>query len=899
MKWDGRIRAGLGAEAAQIDDEIVDELAQHAQAMYDAARADGAAAVEAEARVEAQIAIWCAESGALRRRTRRSAIVQPPSTDTSALVGVIQDVRYAFRLLRQRPGATLVSMLTMALGIGATTVLFSVLWGVLYKPLPWADADRLVQITETREGSTRVIPNIMTNGTFLAWNEQPSTIEALGGYGTGNATLTGSSEPERLLVSDVTPGTLEMIGGRPLVGSFFTADPAQSHAVILSYGLWQDRFGGAPDAVGRAIRLDGESYTIAGVTPRDFYFPDRDTRAWIPMRVPPVVVPNSEGRSISIFSGIAKLKPGVTPQQAADEATARARTAPDPGLTAVAMFGSRGPVIVSVEPLLESITREVRPALLVFLVAVALLLATATANVASVQLARATTRRREMAIRSALGAGSRRLARQLLVENLLLGLMGGAVGIAAAYWISGLLPALLPADFPRATEVAVDLRVLGFAFVVSALTSIAFGLLPALHARRLNLVESLTEDSLAPVGGGSRSRTARARTAIMVGQVAVASVLLIGASLLVRSFVAMLTADRGYVVSNVLTARLPTGGANYDDARRAALVKRVLERLRAAPGVVQAAYTSILPLSGAQSLMGFQLPADGSGQPRMANASASSVTPDYFAVMGIRLREGRLLNDSDVATSQPVVVVNQTFASRYFDGRALTRTIPVAFEPGKDDWTIVGVVDDVRTGALTDPPQPEVYVALAQRAGVGTTMPSIVVRTSGDPLAFVPQLRAIVREQDPGLALDRVVTMRQRLMGNLATPRLYAVLLGAFAVFALAVAAVGLFGVLSYTVAQRSREIAVRSALGARQRDIIMMVLGQGLVVCAGGLAIGVFASLALARSMQSFLYGVTTHDPVTFIVVPLLLLAVSALACIVPARRAAKLDPLRVLKAG
>jgi putative ABC transport system permease protein len=813
---------------------------------------------------------------------------------------ILQDIRYGFRLLWQRPGATLVSMLTMALGIGATTVLFSVVWGVLVKPLPWPDADRLVRITETREGSTRALPNIMTNGTFLSWSEQPTTIDALGGYGTGNATLTQSGEPERLRVAEVTPGTLEMVGGHPLAGSSFNGDPSQDHAVLLSYGLWQERYGGAADAVGRAVQLDGESYTIAGVMPRDFYFPDRETRAWTPMRVPPVVTPGHDGRSISIFSGIAHLKPGVTPRQAAEEATARGRSAPDPGLTAMAMFGSRGAVIVSAEPLLQSITKDVRPALLVFLVAVGLLLATATANVASVQLARATTRRREMAIRSALGAGSRRLARQLLVENVLLGLLGGAVGIAAAFWLNRALPSWLPADFPRATDVALDLRVLGCAVLVSLVASIAFGLLPALQARRLNLVESLTEDSLAPVGGGSRSKTARARMLIMAGQVAVASVLLIGASLLIRSFVALLNADRGYVASNVLTARVPTPAPVYTDARRATIIRGVLERLHHTPGVTEAAFTTILPLSGSEALLAFTLPpADSSGQPISANAAARSVSPGYFAVMGIRLREGRLLGDGDTFTSRPVVVVNRTFAERYFDGRALDRVIPVAFEPDKKAWTVVGVVDDVRTGAVTDPPQAEVYVSYEQRAGIGTTMPTLVMRTAGDPAAFVPQLRAIVREQDPGVALDRVVTMRQRLMGNLAAPRLYAMLLGAFAAFALAIAAVGLFGVLSYMVAQRSREIAVRSALGARPRDIIMMVVGQGLVVCAGGLVAGIAAALWLARSMQAFLYGISAHDVATFVLVPILLLAVSAVACFVPARRAARLDPLKVLKAG
>ncbi len=334
---------------------------------------------------------------------------------------------------------------------------------------------------------------------------------------------------------------------------------------------------------------------------------------------------------------------------------------------------------------------EVRPALLVFLVAVGLLLATATANVASVQLARAAGRRREMAIRSALGAGSRRLARQLLVENVLLGLMGGAVGIAAAFWMDRALPSLLPPDFPRAADVALDPWVLAFAVLVSAVASMAFGLLPALHARRLNLVESLTEDSLAPVGGGSRSKTARARTLIMAGQVAVASVLLIGASLLIRSFVALLHADRGYDVSNVLTARVPTPEPAYSDERRAAIVRGVLERLRGTAGVTQAAFTTVLPLTGAESLLAFTLPPAGSGGERVpVNAALRTVSPGYFSVMGIRLLDGRLLNDRDTAESLPVVVVNRTFALRYFGGRAIGRASRRCWRRGATTGTSSG-----------------------------------------------------------------------------------------------------------------------------------------------------------------------------------------------------------------
>jgi putative ABC transport system permease protein len=537
----------------------------------------------------------------------------------------------------------------------------------------------------------------------------------------------------------------------------------------------------------------------------------------------------------------------------------------------------------------------------VFLAAVGLLLATATANVAGLQLARSASRRREIAIRSALGAGSRRLARQLLIENLLLGLMGGTVGLLAAFWLHRVLPALLPADFPRAADVTLDVRVAAFAIAVSIASSIAFGLLPATQARSVNLVEALTEDSLAPVGGSIRTKTARARAVMMAGQVAVASVLLIGASLLIRTFIAMLNVDRGYDVTNVLTARLPLPSSAFTGPRRAVLISGIVDRLRATPGVTQAAFTNVLPLGPADALLAFTMPpARGSADAVQVQAGLRIVSPSYFTALGMRIVEGRGLRDADTRTSLPAVVVNRAFARRYLNNAALGRQLPAGLDSAlaEQRWEVVGVVDDIRMRAVTDPPQPEIFVSFAQlTGGVDSTQPTLVVRTRGDAAAFVPQLRDIVRELDASVALDSVVTMEQRLLGNLARPRLYAYMLGGFAAFALAIAAVGLFGVLSYSVAQRSREIAVRSALGARPVDIVTLVIRQGLAITAAGLGVGIAASLILARSMSTFLYGVTPHDRLTFVAVPLLLLIVAAVACFVPARRAAAVDPLRVLR--
>lgn len=898
MEWKSRIEAALRVAGQEPDDDVVEELAQHARAMYESARADGADSGDGERRVNDQIASWCSEASLLKRRSKRPAAIEVPPAAVSRFVGLTHDVRYALRLLRRAPGPTLVSMITMSLGIGASTILFSVAWGVLFKPLPWPGADRLVRLTETREGSTRRFQRL-TNGTYLAWRDAPSTIEAIAGWTAQPATLTGGGDPQRIRVASVTPSLFPLLRARPAIGSVFTDETIDAGSIVLSHALWQQQYGGAPDVLGRTVRIDGEPRTIVAVMPRQFVFPDAETRAWVPKQVPPVVGVNPQTRRISIFNAMARLKPGATAAQAASEGTARGRAGPDPGLVAMAMFGSRGPVTVTAVPMLDAMTADVRTPLLVFLVAVGLLLATATANVASVQLARSAARRREMAIRSAIGAGSARLARQLLVENLLLGSISGLAGLLAAIAFQRALPSLLPPDFPRVADVTIDLPVLAFAIGVSVVVSLAFGSLPALHARRVNLVQALMEDGLAPVGASSRSATARLRMLIMAGQVAVACVLLVGASLLIQSFDRLLDADRGYDVDNVLTARMPLPDGAFTPDRRTAIIAGVLHRLARVPGVAQAASTDILPLGSSDALMAFTMPSATGGEPAQIHTSVRTVSPSYFAAMGIRLVDGRSFDDRDTQTSLPVIVVNRTFATRYLGSNPIGRRLPAAFEEDKRDWEVVGVADDIRMGSITDPVQPEMFVPLRQLRGLRSSDPVVVVRTSGDPASFIPALRAAVRAEDSAVALEGVVTMEQRLVGNLARPRLYAVLIGSFAAFALIIAAVGLFGVLSYTVSQRSREIAVRSALGARPADIARLVVGQGLTVTAAGLIAGLAASAVLTGAIRSFLFGVQVHDPRTFVVVPLLLLAVAAAACFIPARRAARLDPLKVLKAG
>jgi putative ABC transport system permease protein len=820
------------------------------------------------------------------------------------------DVRYGLRLLRRQPGYTLVAALTMALGIGATTTLFSVANGVLLKPLPWPDADRLVRVIETRQGKPARIPGTISNAAFLAWNETPaSTIENLGGYGTNIATASpgGAAEPRRVQFARVTPAVFPLLRATPMRGRLFDPSegpsgsrgaPDNPRVAILSYGLWQEWFGGRDDAIGRAVSFDGIPLTVIGVMPRTFAFPDRDTRAWLPMSVGAVL--GEQGvRRIAIFSALARLRPGVSLAQAAAEGTSRARSAPDPGLAAVGMFGSASPPDLAVVRAADALTADVRPAILVLMAAVALLLMSATGNVAGVQLARATTRRREMAVRAALGAGIGRLTRQLVIESSLVASAGGLLGLGLAFALLRGLKTILPPDFPRLEDVSIDSRVLLFTSALSLATGIVCGVLPAIQARRLALTEALASESGAIAAGAGRTGGARTRRAIMIGQVAVACILMVGAALLTRSFRAMLRADRGYDPSGVLTARvdLPAG---YDAARRVGFAEAVTARLRAHPGVVYAAAGNALPFMsmGGNSAFEMRSPIDPSVKVPVQTMTRV-VGADYFSVMQLRLLAGRPLRASDSAASAPVVVVNRSFARRYLGERPVGARLPLPFGAGRPDCEVVGVVDDMRQGSVTDPQVPELFASYQQLPNRLVTAPMfLVVRTNADPAALAPAIRSLVREQDSALAIDSVMTMDQRVMTSLARPRTYALLLAAFAVSALAIAGVGLFGVLSFAVAQRAREIGVRTALGARPRDIVGLVLKQAGAIALPGIAIGLAASSALARYARSFLYGVSEHDAWTSAMVAIVLAAGVAVACVAPARRAARLNPLDVLRA-
>jgi predicted permease len=890
MDFTDRIRRAFGRDRA-LDDDVVEELAQHARAMYERARADGESRDEALRRVDVQIALWAGDASLLKRRPRHlAAIDAAPVTGRSWTHGLLHDARYGLRLLRRQWAFTLLAVATMALGIGVATTLFSVAYGELFKPLPWPGHDRLAVVKEARGGHAPHFGDI-SNATYLAWRDDAATLEGLAAWSPGTVTLSGDGDAERISIAMVTGDLFRLLGAAPLLGTLLEPGDdagARGPVIVLSEGLWRRRFGADPQVPGRPVEIDGVSHTVVGVLPDRQAYPDLATRAWVPFAIPP-----AGPTALTMFNAVAKLRSGVPVEQAASEATARARTAPQPiEMLMSAMYGGTGEVNVSVIGLREARSAQVRPLLLIFMAAVGLLLVTAVANVASLLLARGTTRARELAIRAALGAGRPRLARQILVETAWLGVLGGAAGLAIAWGLHQLLPALLTAEYVQSRGVGVNLPVVAFSAVVAAAAGAAVGILPALRAGRLNLVGSLADDGAAAVGTAGGSWAPRARTAIMTAQVAIACMLLVGASLLMRSVTALSAADRGYDPSQVVSVWVPTPAPVFTPARRAEFAAGMVERLRAVPGVTAVALSSASPLgSGGRSA--FTL--DG----RTAEAETHVVTAGYFQALGIRVLEGRAFTEQDALSQQPLLIVNRTFARRYLDGGGVGRQIQAGlFADRKAPVEILAIVSDVRHRPDRGDAPPQVYQVHAEQAGtLSWSGMTILARTTGNPAALAGTLRALAREQDAAVALDSVMTMEERLRASMEGPRTIASLIGGFAGLALLIAAVGLFGVLSYTVAQRSRELAVRSALGARPAQLLGLVLRQGLAVAAAGVALGLVAASALVQLIAAMLYGVTTRDPVTYVAVPAILLVVALVACAVPAVRAARVDPLGVLK--
>ena len=811
------------------------------------------------------------------------------------MTAFLQDLRHALRLMMRAPGFTFAALVTLALAIGVNTAVFSVVYGVLLRPLPYAAPEQIVVLSEEHPGGHAIIsvPRL-SNLTFDAWRQTARTIEGLSGYSTQTFTILNGIETERVDGGSLSPAAFSTLGVTPAKGRFFRPEEAvagNNNVVVLSDRFWRSKLGGDANVVGRTLQIDGRVHEVIGVAPPSFYFPDRDALLWTPYVLPPT----TDG-AMRIMPALARLTPGSSPQQAAAEGTAAARTVKRP-MAAELLFGKGAPVEVRVNTLANSVTSRVRPALLVLMAAVGLVLLVACANVANLLLARGTARTRELAVRAALGAGAGRLARQMLTESAAIGLLGGSLGVFMAWGLTKALPAWAPEGFPRLDDIHLDGRVLGFALLLSLAAGAIAGFVPAWRASRPGLSPSLRSGDNRSVGGGER-----VRGVLLALEAALSVVLLIGAALLVRSFVTLANVDPGYDARNVLTARIYLTGAASTPERRAQLIESLTGRLRSTPTIVAAGAGNMAPLGESSFVSGFAFGHTDTGQEIVARALQYVVTSGYAEALKLRVKEGRAIAPADESSAIEAMLVNEAFARVYIrDGRsAVGRQYKGLL--GKSEMTteIVGVVGDVLKDGLDTKPQPEIYLALNKQDKEHAIAREInvVIRTIGDPNAFAPSLRSMVREIEPTAALGHVGALSSQVADSVSEPRFSTAVLAAFAVLALGIAVTGLYGVLSYNVSQRRKEIGIRAALGATRSDLIGLVVRQGLTVTLVGLGGGVLIAALAARRLESLLFGIAPFDLPSFLIMPAILLIVATLACVIPARRAAATDPSTTLRA-
>ncbi len=792
-----------------------------------------------------------------------------------------QDLRYGARMLLKKPGFTLIAVITLALGIGANTTIFSFVNGILLRPLPYPEPERLTLLDETalKRGFTSFgvsFPN------FVDWREQNRVFEGIAAYqGRGHA-LTGAGEPEQLQGAGVTHGLFEVLRIPPLLGRTFTADedrPNQDAVVILSHALWQRRFGADPKIIGRTIVLSNRPRAIVGVMPSGFRFP-QVSEYWVPLALNTQMwTRNDHG-----LSAVGRLKDSVTLDQARAEMDVIARRIEEQHPITNEGMG------VNVTGMHESLSGDYREALLILLGVVGCVLLVACANVANLLLARASARQKEVAIRAALGASRFRIFRQLLTESLLL----GAAGLALAVWGLDLLLAAIPIDLPFWMKFGLDPRVLGFTFGVSLLTGLVFGIVPALQAAKTGLNETLKEGGRSAAGALRH----RSRSLLVVAEVALSLVLLVGAGLMMRSFMRLQQVSPGLKPEGVLTLRVNLPGAKYrEPGQRSDYFRRLMERVRTLPGVESVGAVSTLPLGGGgwgRSLTVEGFPVLSVGQ--TPSIQHNVITPGYFHALGIPLLAGRDFTEADARDSLKVTIIDERLAREYWpNGGALGKR--VRFGPPEDNepWhTVVGVAGAVRHERLEAETRKSVYLPHLQVPVGGL---SLAVRASANPESLVGAVRGQVRELDPDLPVTGVMTMQQVVARSVWQPRLYTILFGVFAAVALLLAGVGIYGVMAYTVTQRTHEIGVRVALGARASDVLRMIIGQGMKLAFIGVALGLLAAVAMTRLMKTLLFGVSATDPLTFVVIPLLLATVALLACWIPARQATKVDPMIALR--
>src|SRR5262245_56812171 len=809
---------------------------------------------------------------------------------------VIQDLRYGVRTLLHRPSFSAVVILVLALGIGATSAIFSVVNAVLLRPLPYPEPDRLMVYSAYEQDSRYGRINALTAPVLLEWRNRCRSCVQMAAYIEAQPiNLTGGSEPERVRIARITENLFATLGVPPLLGRTFlpeeigrpsSDDDIQQNSntvVILSYGLWQRRFSADPSVIGKTVKIEGDVCAVVGVMPEGFKFPD-EADAWLPVTLSPT------RNDLNI---IARLQPRVAPTQAQAELTTLAQR-----LQQEALQKNRT-LHANLIPLQEQIVGNVRSSLLIFLGAVSFVLLIACANVANLLLARAATRQKEMAVRTALGARRLRIIRQLLTESLLLALSGGVLGLWLAAGILILLVAFPPQDGPRLTAIRIDPWVLGFTLLLSILTGIIFGLAPALQASRLDLNTALKEGGMRAAGSGSHHRL---RSLLVVAEVSLALVLLIGAGLLLKSFSRLRETKLDFNPDRVLTASVALPQADYPTTVKAkAYADQSLARLAVRPEVQAVGVVNSLPLSQAGVIIRGVLGVEGeSGERPGVLASKVAVSADYFRALGIPLLQGRAFNERDTADSPGALIISESLAHQVWPNEsALGKRISIGLL-GETWREVVGVVGDVKQGNLDTPSPPAVYEPYSQVSDKLRWFLSditFVIRTTSEPQNFITTLRSELQTVNKELPLHNVATMEQVVAKQVTDPRFYTLLLGSFSALALILAAAGIYSVISYSVTQRTHELGIRMALGAQAKDVLRLIIRQGMALVLVGLAVGLVGARALTRVLSGFLYQVSVTDAATFALLSGALAVVALVACYLPARRATKVDPLVALR--
>lgn len=801
-----------------------------------------------------------------------------------------QDLGYGFRTLMNSPGFTVVALITLTLGIGANTAIFSVVNAVLLQSLPFRDPGKLTMIWEdvSKDGFPANTP---APANYAEWKRQDQIFSGVAALKWQVSNLTGDGEPEKLEGERVSYNLLSVLGVQPVMGRGFTPDEDREggHKVVLiSNGLWKRRFASDPHIVGQSIRLDNVPHTVIGVMPAGFSFPQKGTEVWTPIAFSPAELAVHTSHYLKV---VARLRDGVSPEQANAELKLvrdnMAKQYPD-SMRIIDRF--------YVEPLQDAYTRDVRRGLIVLLIAVGCILLIACANMANLLLSRSTGRYRELAVRTALGANRWRIVRQLLTESVLLALAGGALALILAEWCFAFLKNLVPADLSQTVVLTLDWRVLGFTAAASLAASILFGLAPALQAARVDLNDILKEGGRSGIG----TRRTRLRNVLVVSEVALSLVLLVGSILLIRSFSNLRGLDPGFRAGNVLTMRINASTTKYGDfEKRTQFFEEVLTRLRTLPAVQNAGMTSALPLTWKGGTNSFERENRPQQEGETMDACDRVVSPGYFEAMRIPLIRGRSFNEGDGEHSMPVAIINETMAKTYWPGGdALGRRMRMDMRDSKGPWvTIVGVSHDVRQMGLDQPVKAEMYFPMTQ-SGYNWMIPrDVVIRTASDPLRLASAARQAVWSIDPEQPVSNVQTLNELLDDEVQNRRVQVTLLGALAGLAILLACVGIYGVLSYSVAARTQEIGVRVALGADSGNIWLAVARQGLVLTGVGLVTGLLLAISLTRLLSSLLFGITPNDVVTYFLASLLFAVVGVLACSIPAYRASRVDPMVALR--